>query len=226
MISWGVNQLVLFLPFLPEPPCSDRATGELPLPSPQVPPLSTRSHIVHIFLGDDVDTQAFLWSDAKDSSNLMCFKIKGYLCLFRACNENLFPAVARHWEETWIWKHLRARQNVERKLFRFSSKPGPATDTLLIQGQKGRPFWNKFSLSQEIIKANCIKIVTPLIISLMFSQQWSTCQPLCHYHCITLIVNFAPADLSSTSEFKFFRTEVQRHGGHQLHIARLSSLSS
>ena len=33
---------------------------------------------------------------------------------------------------------------------------------------------------------------------------------------ITLIVNFAPANLSSTSEFKFLRAEVQRHGGHQL----------
>ena len=39
-------------------------------------------------------------------------------------------------------------------------------------------------------------------------------------------MNFAPANLSSTSELKFLRTEVQRHGGHQLHIVKLSSLSS
>ena len=146
-------------------------------------------------------------------------KIKGYLCLFRACNENLFPAVARHWEETWIWKHLRgklwiwkhirARQTVQAKVFCFSSKPGPATDTLLIQGQKGRPFWNKFSLSQEIIKANGMKIVTPLIISFnVFSTMvhLPTSLPLLlqNKSNITLIVNFAPANLSSKQITHYF----------------------
>ena len=94
-------------------------------------------------------------------------------------------------------------------------KPGPATDTLLIQGQKGRPFWNKFSLSQEIIKADCMKIVTPLIISFnVFSTMvhLPTSLPLLlqNKSNITLIVNFAPANLSSKQITHYFSLSTEQ----------------
>lgn len=43
------------------------------------------------------------------------------------------------------------------------------------------------------------------------------------FHCF--LNNGTPANLSATSEFKFLSAKVQGHSGHQLHIARLSSLS-